>query len=107
MASRRGFVPVAALTAIFAPELLTPKGSLDASLGNARLLAGVLAIAAAWRTKNVLLTIAVGMAGLLILQRGGQIAAWRPKALLGKDIPGADFAFPGGLSALLGKISLR
>jgi branched-subunit amino acid transport protein len=62
------FVPVAALTAIFAPELLTPKGTLDISLGNARLLAGVLAIVVAWRTRNVLLTIAVGMAGLLILQ---------------------------------------
>ena len=62
------FVPVAALSAILAPELLKPNGQLDISLGNARLLAGALAVVVAWRTKNVLLTIAVGMAGLLILQ---------------------------------------
>ena len=62
------FVPVSALTAIFAPALLMPKGPLDISLGNARLLAGILAILVAWRTKNMLLTIAVGMAALLLLQ---------------------------------------
>jgi branched-subunit amino acid transport protein len=62
------FVPVAALTAIFAPALVMPKGPLDLSLGNARLFAGVLAIVVAWRTKNMLLTIAVGMAALLLLQ---------------------------------------
>jgi branched-subunit amino acid transport protein len=62
------FVPVAALTAILVPEILKPAGTLDLSLGNARLLAGALAVVVAWRTKNVLLTIAVGMASLLILQ---------------------------------------
>jgi len=62
------FVPVAALTAILVPEILKPEGNLDLSLGNARLLAGALAVLVAWRTKNVLLTIAVGMAALLILQ---------------------------------------
>jgi branched-subunit amino acid transport protein len=62
------FVPVAALTAILVPEVLKPEGNLYLSLGNARLLAGVLAVLVAWRTKNVLLTIGVGMAALLILQ---------------------------------------
>jgi branched-subunit amino acid transport protein len=62
------FVPVAALTAIFTPQLLAPKGPVDFSLSNARLLAGVVAIVVAWRTKNVLLTIVVGMAALLVLQ---------------------------------------
>jgi branched-subunit amino acid transport protein len=62
------FVPVAALSAILTPELLQPKGQLDISLGNLRLLAGVLAIGVAWRTKNVFLTIGAGMAALLILQ---------------------------------------
>ena len=64
------FVPVAALTAILTPEVLKPAGTLNLSLGNARLLAGALAVLVAWRTKNVLLTIAVGMAALLILQAG-------------------------------------
>ena len=62
------FVPPAVLSAIIFPELLRPGGALDLSLGNARLLAGVLAAGVAWRTKNVLLTIAVGMVALWVLQ---------------------------------------
>jgi branched-subunit amino acid transport protein len=62
------FVPPAVLSAIFFPELLRPGGTLDVSFGNIRLLAGVLAALVAWRTKNVLLTIGVGMAALWVLQ---------------------------------------
>ncbi|GCE08677.1 AzlD domain-containing protein [Dictyobacter aurantiacus] len=62
------FVPIAVLSALIAPALFFPGGSLDISLSNARLIAGILAILIAWRTKNVLLTIASGMACLLILQ---------------------------------------
>lgn len=67
---RRGlrFVPPAVLTAIVFPELLMPGGVFDLSLGNARLLAGVLAALVAWRTKSVVLTILVGMAALYLLQ---------------------------------------
>jgi branched-subunit amino acid transport protein len=61
------FVPPAVLSAIIFPELLNPGGTLDLSLANLRLLAGILAALVAWRTKNVLLTIAVGMAALWIL----------------------------------------
>ncbi|MFI5271836.1 MAG: AzlD domain-containing protein [Ktedonobacterales bacterium] len=61
------YVPVAALTALVVPELIAPGGTLDVTLGNARLWAGVLAIVVAWRTRNVLLTIAVGMAALWLL----------------------------------------
>jgi branched-subunit amino acid transport protein len=61
------FVPPAVLSAIVAPELLMPGGEFNLSLGNARLLAGVIAMLVAWRTKNVLLTIAVGMIALWIL----------------------------------------
>lgn len=62
------FVPLAVLSAIIFPEMLLPKGALDLSLGNARLLAGGLAMLVAWRTKNVLLTIGVGMGALWVLQ---------------------------------------
>lgn len=62
------FVPASVLTAIFLPELLLPDGTLNLSLGNARLLAGMLAIVVAWRTKNVMLTIAIGMLTLWLLQ---------------------------------------
>jgi branched-subunit amino acid transport protein len=61
------FVPPAVLSAIIFPEILRPGGPVDLSPGNLRLLAGVLAALVAWRTKNVLLTIAVGMAALWIL----------------------------------------
>ena len=49
-------------------SLLRPNGPLDISLSNVRLLAGLAATLVAWRTKNVLLTIGVGMAALWILQ---------------------------------------
>ncbi len=62
------FVPPAVLSAIILPELLRPGGTLDLSFGNVRLLAGVLAAGVAWRTKNVLLTIGVGMVALWVLQ---------------------------------------
>ncbi len=62
------YVPPAVLSAIIFPELLYPSGSLDFSLDNTRLLAGIIAILAAWHTKNILITILAGMAVLLILQ---------------------------------------
>jgi branched-subunit amino acid transport protein len=67
---RRGlrFVPPAVLSAIIIPELLVRDGALDVSVGNARLLAGVLAALVAWRTRNVVLTVAAGMAALWLLQ---------------------------------------
>ncbi len=65
------FVPPAVLSAIILPELVARSGTLDLSPGNARLIAGVLAGLVAWRTKNVLLTIVVGMLGLIVLQALG------------------------------------
>jgi branched-subunit amino acid transport protein len=67
---RRGlrFVPVAVLSAIILPELASRNAVLDLSLQNPQLYAGALAVLVAWRTKNVLLTIIVGMVALLIFQ---------------------------------------
>ena len=62
------FVPPAVLTALIFPELLLPGGKLDAYVGNERLVAGIVAILVAWRTKNVVATIVAGMAALIILQ---------------------------------------
>jgi len=61
------FVPVAALTAIFVPELALQSGKLVLSLGNIRLVAGIIAIVVAWRTKSALWTIGVGMASFWAL----------------------------------------
>jgi branched-subunit amino acid transport protein len=62
------FVPVAVLTAIFLPELVYIQNELMLSLRNPRLLAGLLAIMVAWRTKNVMYTIVIGMLALWVLQ---------------------------------------
>ena len=62
------FVPPAVLSAFVFPGLLGSGGAFDISLGNARLVAGGLAAVVAWRTRNVFLTIGVGMGLLWILQ---------------------------------------
>jgi branched-subunit amino acid transport protein len=62
------FVPPAVFTAVFLPEMFLNDGVLNLSPGNARLLSGLFAIVVAWRTKNVMLTIVVGMLALWILQ---------------------------------------
>jgi len=62
------YVPAAVLSAIIMPELLLPGGVLDLSLGNDRLLAGLIAILVAWRTRNVFLTVGAGMVILWFLQ---------------------------------------
>lgn len=59
-------VPAAVLAAIVAPGLTHPGTVLDP--WNVRMLAGAVAAVAAWRTRNVSATIAVGMAALWLLQ---------------------------------------
>ncbi len=58
-------IPPAALAAIVAPALLRPAGQLD--LLQPRLAAGVVAALVAWKTRNIALTLAVGMAVLMII----------------------------------------
>ena len=58
------YVPAAVLTAIWAPELLLQKGVLALALENERLLAGVVAIAVAWRYRLTLGTITAGLVAL-------------------------------------------
>ncbi len=62
------FVPPAVLSAIILPALVQRSTGVDISWHNPQLLAGGVAILAAWRTRNVLLTIAAGMVALLIFQ---------------------------------------
>ncbi len=61
------FIPPAVLTAIIAPAVLMPDGeSLDLSPDNSYLAAGLVAALVAWRSKNLLLTLVVGMGALLL-----------------------------------------
>ncbi len=62
------YVPAAVLSAIILPELFLPGGTLDLSLGNDRLLAGLAGLLVAWRTRNVLWTVVTGMVILWLLQ---------------------------------------
>ena len=62
------FVPASVLAALVFPALTYPNGALDLSLGNVRLLAGLGGALVAWKTRNVLWTIAVGMALFWVLQ---------------------------------------
>lgn len=66
------FVPAAVLTAVVIPLLVYVDGAVEVSLGNERLIAGVVAALIAWRTRNVPLTLVGGMAVLWTLQVIGQ-----------------------------------
>lgn len=57
-------IPPAALASIVVPALLRPEGQLD--LWQPRFLAGVVASLVAWKTRNIALTLAVGI-GLVML----------------------------------------
>ena len=62
------YVPPAVLSAIIFPELFFREGTIDLSLENIRLLAGIFAILVAWFSKNTLVTIIAGMLALFLLQ---------------------------------------
>jgi branched-subunit amino acid transport protein len=59
-------IPPAALASIVLPALLRPEGQLD--LMHPRFVAGIVAALVAWRTNNVLATLAVGMGLVVLLQ---------------------------------------
>ena len=74
LAGSRNFAPwfkrsvgPAVLAGIVAPGLAAPAGSIDLTLANPRLIAGLLALAIAWRTRDVTVTVAGGMAILWLL----------------------------------------
>lgn len=59
------YVPPAVLAAIIVPEVVLPSGRpLFLSIENARLVAALVTVLVAWRTKNLLLTIVLGMLAL-------------------------------------------
>lgn len=55
------FVPPAALAALIVPDLVGSNGALVPTLANPRLIAGVVALVVAWRTRSVGLTLILGM----------------------------------------------
>ncbi|MCK9382400.1 MAG: AzlD domain-containing protein [Sulfuritalea sp.] len=63
------FVPIAALMALTAPELLLVHGEIVLGGSNPRLWAGLVAIIVAALWRNTLLTIGCGFLALYLLQR--------------------------------------
>ncbi len=61
------YVPIAVLSAIIMPEMLLPGGTLDLSWGNGRLIAGLIAIAVAWKSQDAFWPVVVGMIVLWLL----------------------------------------
>ncbi len=62
------YVPPAVLSAIIFPELFIRDDVLNLSLGNYRMMAGLVAILVAWFSRNTLITILAGMVALFLLQ---------------------------------------
>ena len=63
------YVPPAVLSAIIVPELANWDGkAVNLSWANPQLLAGIAAILVAWRTRNMFVTLAVGLVCFLVLQ---------------------------------------
>lgn len=62
------YIPVSVLAALVMPGILMIDRQLFLSVSNSYLLATVPAFLVAWRTKNMLLTISIGMGTVLILQ---------------------------------------
>ncbi|MGQ9909726.1 MAG: AzlD domain-containing protein [Candidatus Flexifilum sp.] len=65
------YVPPAVLAAIIVPAVVRPTGEFDLAPTNPALIGALTAVAVAWRTKNLLLTIVLGM-----------LAFWGWRALL-------------------------
>lgn len=62
------FVPVAVFTALVAPSVFLPSGTLELGASNPKAAAALLAGIVAWKTRNTLATIVAGMAVLHLLR---------------------------------------
>jgi len=62
------YVPVAILTALIVPSLLIPKGYLDISLSNHYLIAGIVAAFVAYKSRNIIATLSIGMSIMFVLK---------------------------------------
>lgn len=62
------YVPASVLAALVLPAVIYPSAGAQFDLGNGRVLAAAVATLVAWKTRNILFTLAAGM-GTLWLQQ--------------------------------------
>jgi len=62
------YVPIAVFTTIIVPALLTPREKLDVSIQNEYLIAGLISLLFAYKTKNLVGTVIIGIAVILFLR---------------------------------------
>ncbi|WP_410766549.1 AzlD domain-containing protein [Haloferax sp. DFSO60] len=62
------YVPPAVFAALVLPDLVAPTGTVQLSMANEQLIAGLVAAGVAWYTENVFATIVVGMGVLWLLR---------------------------------------
>ena len=62
------FIPASVLTALIVPSVLLTRGAVHGFAGWDRTLAALVAVGVAWKTRNIFVTIASGMAALWLLR---------------------------------------
>ena len=62
------YVPIAVFTTIIVPALLAPKEELEFSIQNEYLIAGIVALLIAYKTKNLVGTVIIGISIILVLR---------------------------------------
>ncbi len=71
LASWLTYVPVGILTALIVPTLLIRQGQFHIGPDNHYMLAGIVAALVAYKTRNVLITVGIGLAAVFALQSFG------------------------------------
>jgi len=61
-------IPVAVLSALLAPAILAPQGEISIGLDNKAFIASIPCFLVAIKTKNLFLTVLVGILAMLLLQ---------------------------------------
>lgn len=62
------FIPASVLAALVAPAIFYHEGMVDALQGKERLVAGIIALLIAYKTRNIFFTILTGMGTLYLMQ---------------------------------------
>ncbi|MCX7144280.1 MAG: AzlD domain-containing protein [Proteobacteria bacterium] len=62
------FVPASVFTALAVPDIFVRSGTIELGLSNPRAAAAMVAALVAWKTRNTLLTILLGMAVVHLLR---------------------------------------